>query len=242
MSSIPLKICTSCKCSFPASSEYFPRDKNKRDGLFSWCKQCKSASDKYYKQLPANREQERNRKQSAEYREYNRNYAKACWADPAKRAVIKARRSTPEYRALDRDWSKALRKKPHYRLLHNISSQKRRARTRALAVNFTDTDWMACLDFFDHKCAVCGRPQGLWHKLAADHWIPLNASMCPGTVPANIIPLCHGTGGCNNSKCDRMPKEWLVRKFGQHKTEEVLKRIDEYFAWLARRVHNNSDQ
>lgn len=240
MSSIPLKTCTSCKQSFPATPEYFPRDKNKRDGLFSWCKQCKSASDKYYKRLPAKREQERQRKQSAEYRAYNRNYAKSYWANPEKRVAIKAHRSTPEYRALDRDRAKVLRKKSRYRLLHNISSQRRRARIHTLDAHFTEVDWLACLDYFDHKCAVCGRPQGLWHKLAADHWIPLNCSTCPGTVPTNIIPLCHGVGGCNNSKGDRLPKEWLLWKFGQFKADEILKRIDDYFQWINCDSHNSN--
>src|SRR5581483_2176482 len=56
------------------------------------------------------------------------------------------------------------------------------ARKRSLPDTFTERDWQRALEYWDYKCAVCGRPRGLWHTLAADHWIPLTAPDCPGTV------------------------------------------------------------
>jgi hypothetical protein len=65
-----------------------------------------------------------------------------------------------------------------------------------------------------------------------DHWIPLSSPGCPGTVATNMVPLCHGIGGCNNSKCDRDPQGWLLEKFGERKALEILERIPAYFRQL----------
>lgn len=69
-----------------------------------------------------------------------------------------------------------------------------------------------------------------------DHWIPLSSPECPGTVPCNIIPLCHSKAGgslcCNNVKGNRDPTVWLEEEFGLKKAKRVIKRINDYFASL----------
>lgn len=115
-----------------------------------------------------------------------------------------------------------------------IAGHRRRARKRNLPDTFTKQDWHRALDYFDHRCAVCGKPADFWRVISPDHWIPLANPNCPGTVPENIIPLCNSTkdgeGGCNNSKQAREPIEWLIDKFGQRKAKRILARIEAYFA------------
>lgn len=126
----------------------------------------------------------------------------------------------------------------------NIYWHKRRALQRQLPMNFTDDDWQRALDYFNGCCAVCGRPRGLWHTLAKDHWIPLS-SPCPdnpGTVPTNIVPLCGGVGGCNESKNNRDATEWLRWRFGKRKARQTLKRIEEYFAWVTEQTDSTSSE
>lgn len=119
-----------------------------------------------------------------------------------------------------------------------VRSHRRRAKARSLPHRFTTSDWARALDYFDHKCAVCGRPRGLWHTLAMDHWIPLTDPRPdnPGTVASNIIPLCHsqkgGMDSCNNSKHKADPVEWLNRIYGKRKAAQILKRINAYFEWI----------
>jgi len=48
-----------------------------------------------------------------------------------------------------------------------------------------------------------------------------------------MIPLCHGLGGCNNSKSDKDPEPWLTKRFGKRKAAVILKRIHAYFALVA---------
>jgi hypothetical protein len=76
------------------------------------------------------------------------------------------------------------------------------------------------------------RPAGLWHQITPDHWIPLASPDCPGTVPENIIPLCFGSGGCNNSKKAKDGYEWLLQRYGKRKACVILKRIQAYFEWV----------
>ena len=64
--------------------------------------------------------------------------------------------------------------------------------------------------------------------MAMDHWIPIVSPDCPGTVPWNIVPLCGGAGGCNNSKSDRNAAEWLIGKFGKRKGRAILRKIEAF--------------
>lgn len=97
---------------------------------------------------------------------------------------------------------------------------------------FTVRDWERALEYWGHSCAICGRPRGLWHTLAQDHWVPLTHADCPGTVPTNILPLCHGEDGCNNSKGKKDPEEWLVAKLGRRRANRKLREITAYFEWV----------
>ena len=107
--------------------------------------------------------------------------------------------------------------------------QAYRTRKRNKPNHFTDNDWLNCLEYWHHQCAICGRPQGFWHKLAMDHWIPISDCNSPGTVINNILPLCHGQDGCNNSKGNRNPIEWLILRIGEKRANELLGKINEYF-------------
>jgi len=107
---------------------------------------------------------------------------------------------------------------------YNVRKQK-------LPHTFTPQDWDRALEYWDYKCAICERPRGLWHTLSQDHWIPLTHPECPGTVATNILPLCHGTDGCNNSKGKKHPREWLIAKLGTRKANKKLKEIEAYFEW-----------
>jgi ribosomal protein S14 len=118
---------------------------------------------------------------------------------------------------------------------------RRKAREHGLPFAFTSADWQRALAYWGHKCAVCGRPRGFWHSLAADHWIPLADPRPdnPGTVPENILPLCHGIDGCNNFKHARNPIEWLAEYLGPKQAEEKLSEIEQFFKWV--RQQSDSD-
>jgi len=109
----------------------------------------------------------------------------------------------------------------------------RRARKRQVPNTWTHEQLAFMLDYWKHACAICGNPQGLFWTLANDHWVPLASPECPGTIATNMIPLCHGNGGCNNSKYYSEPRAWLIRRFGTKKAAKIEKTIYAYFAQVA---------
>jgi len=62
--------------------------------------------------------------------------------------------------------------------------------------------------------------------------IPLVSPDCLGTVPENIVPLCHGVSGCNNEKQNLHPQKWLERKFGEAEAKQKLLEIEAFFSWM----------
>ena len=51
-----MKRCSKCKTEYPSTTEYFVKNKNSKDGLFSWCKTCKNNLDieSYHKYIEEN--------------------------------------------------------------------------------------------------------------------------------------------------------------------------------------------
>lgn len=254
--------CTKCGVEYPLTKEFFYPCKTCKTGFLGACRKCARNYSKRYCAENADKARERAKRWRAENADKAHESNKRWRAENAEKLreskkryyaenTDKVRETSKRYRVENadklRDYHKRYRdensdKKRSYHKRwraentekSKAASQRRRARKQGLPDSFTSQDWSAVLAYFDHKCAVCGRPVGLWHTLAADHWIPLNSLNCPGTIPGNILPLCHGDGGCNNSKRDRDPAEWLQRKYPK-RWRKVLARIDTYFEWVRER-------
>lgn len=111
-----------------------------------------------------------------------------------------------------------------------LKSQKRRTAKANKPNTWTEQQWLHCLDYFSGCCAVCGRPLGgLFHTAHADHWIAISNPDSPGTVARNMICLCGGRDGCNESKSNKDPIEWLIEKFGKREGNKIAKRVQAYF-------------
>jgi predicted restriction endonuclease len=116
---------------------------------------------------------------------------------------------------------------------YKVYTQKRRTQKLNLPNKFTEYDWAYCLAYWNYRCAICGRSVDkdyTGYTLAADHWIPLSDPRPdnPGTVPENMLPLCHGINGCNNSKKNLEPISWLFRYLGDSAEQKLLE-ITKYF-------------
>jgi hypothetical protein len=129
-----------------------------------------------------------------------------------------------------------------------LTEQRRRTREKCLPWKFNMQNFAFLMRYWKDACAICGREgEGLWHRLALDHWIPLTDPGCPGTVPWNLLLLCHGKKGaqhamgttaCNNAKHCKDPVRWLIATLGQRKAQAKLQEIERYFA--AARVFEES--
>lgn len=247
----------------PATREHFYAYKPACDGLKSECKACTKAGQREYSKRPEVAAHIKARTQTSEYKANRR-----CWErEYAKRPDVRAKRvekyhtaeykayhnalrRTPKYRlkerranAARREYFKAYYRQPEFREQSRIKRQNRRARERLLPSDFSIQDWQRALDYFHHRCAVCNRSSDLWTVIAADHWIPINSDECPGTIPTNIVPLCHaregsnGMGACNNSKHSKRPLAWLDETYGKS-APAILKRITDYFEWVGNLENN----
>jgi len=171
------------------------------------------------------------------YRKVNRDqlraYNRAYYAANREELRVYARAYHAEHREKKRSYAREYNRL--YPEMMKVRFQRRRARQRGLPAEYAAADWLRALDYFNGCCAVCGRQlSDLFgtHTAAQDHWIPLSAPDCPGTIPTNMVPLCHGIDGCNNSKHNRPPDEWLIERFGKRKAAAILRRIAEYFEWV----------
>jgi hypothetical protein len=245
-----MKRCTKCSKEKPATFEYFNRRAQGKNGMCSHCKECENNKMKswrdnnldrarqversrYYCRVEHYRAKTRNQKRKT--KEKNNDYSRRYHALNKERIN---RRSRAYHLAHQGEIGN--RKQRWYRsggkIIVKTIGMKRRARHHNLPDSFTSVQWSRCLDHFQHRCAACGRPAGLWHTLAGDHWVAI-ADLRPdnpGTVAWNIVPLCHGIGGCNNSKGDKDPVEWLNGRYGKRKAAEILKRITDYFECVKR--------
>lgn len=192
-----------------------------------------------YRATPEHKERMRQygiqRRATPERKERMRQQIEQWYADPEnkerKLQRDKQRRATPEYRERERE----RRATPEYREWARINVANRNARKRNLPNTLTPTQWQSALDYFHGCCAVCGRQMNdMFGEFTAamDHWIPLayEGDDNPGTVAGNIVCLCHGVGGCNNSKNSTMPDVWLRRKYSEHKARQIEQRIETYVA------------
>jgi hypothetical protein len=221
----PLKQCNHCKQQFPATPEFFYRDKANPSGLRPECKSCGLAAVKAYQAKHPEKVRAANKRQWAENREQQQARKRAS------RAKNPQQHRDENKRYRERHAEEVRERKRKYRA---VNESTRKARKTGLPCSLTTAEWERCLDYWQHCCAVCGRPVGLWHTLAREHWIALSDPRPdnPGTVATNIVPLCHGMGGCNNSKHNRDAIEWLTERYGKRKAKQITQRVQRYFEWV----------
>ncbi len=210
---IPSKRCTKCGEEYLATKENFNWTVAK--GVRQPCRKC----SRLYHKIRT--------KEQPESKKGRRDRYKANHPDRVRSAKLKWQSENKETRR--EICNRSAKKNRQKRRINVIQYRTRKA---GLECRFTHDDWDRCLSYWNYCCAVCGRPRGLWHTLAMDHWIPLTSPECPGTIPSNIVPLCQGADGCNQSKQDQDAYQWLINRFGERKAKSVIAHIKQYFSSL----------
>jgi hypothetical protein len=251
----PLKRCACCKQELPATIDNFRQHSgthSPKDKLYSYCRACDKAKresgkiaaqqllgdtewacKKCGKVLPATPEffiADNGKKFGI------RHICKPCYY--AAKRVERAKRAKEKNPSKPRK----ARKKQDSEIgkqkvaLSQLTANYRRSQ-REKGDRFSRRDWIACLEYFNHCCAVCGRQlKDLFgeHTAAADHWIPLTVG--GANNKSNIVPLCHsskkGGKGCNNSKANKHPDKWLEQRFTDAEAKKIKERIEGYFKSL----------
>lgn len=253
-----MKTCSLCGNALPSTTEYFHKSKLFRDGLIKRCKQCISTLEKPH-HLPKNqgvkacsacginkpattanfyacsgnsdgllsRCIECESKRAAQWRGEHKDYL-------SMKAHQNYQENRERYKQSNKRW---LAEHPERaKEIAKARTSRYLARKKNLPSTFSAEDLRTAITHFNGCCAVCGNQLNNLlgdTKAHMDHWIPLSNPNCPGTVPTNMIPLCGGVNGCNQSKQDAEPEEWLKKKFGKRKAKLILNRIEEYFRSIA---------
>jgi hypothetical protein len=99
--------------------------------------------------------------------------------------------------------AKALATDPEtFYVMERARSHRRRARELGRGGGWTFQEWIALKAQYDNRCLACHKTEvellTIGRLLVPDH---IQALATGGrNIIENLQPLCHGTGGCNNSK------------------------------------------
>ena len=221
------KVCSKCGSLKPLEDFRPLRGPERKEGArYAACHRCVSLSEQHYN---ATHKEQRTRARQA--------YYDANHAAILQRAKNYYYKNQTDRMAYHHAWTKANPEKA------NAHNRKRKTAKRGLPSTFTHEEQAFCRQYFHYACAICSKEEGFQWLIGLDHWIPLKSSACPGTVATNMIPLCHGNGGCNNKKGRKDPGQWVTEQFGTRKAAAILKKIEAYFAAVrARFPANDSNQ
>jgi len=114
-----------------------------------------------------------------------------------------------------------------------MEKARRRARKHGLPATASARDWWVALDYFGHRCAVCGCR---FETSTVDHWIPIVQG--GGTTADNILPLCVT---CNGDKGGRDGLAWLLERYGDARGRQLHQHIQVYFEFTrirSRSIHD----
>ncbi len=186
------------------------------------CTKCDTANRKRRAMKDPEAERIKTAKRIEKWRKDNPEKVRASWRKPRKFDKERARERTNRWR----------KEHPETRC---IEFHKRKALKLHLPYAFTRQDWKNCLAYWNNQCCICGRTSGNGYVLAQEHWIALAdpRQENPGTVPWNILLMCHARsgakGGCNNAKWTKDPVVWLQSVLSPGEFQVKLAEITTYF-------------
>lgn len=209
------KICSQCGISKPKTTEYFYKREVNKDGYYKRCKECMLAYDKEYR--------EKQKKSLLEYRiEYKKTNKDIIKEKDKKRYIVNAVKNLKNKKKYYiENKSKISEYKKKYRQINldklRVINNQREAKKKLLPYNYTSAQWGHTKEYFDFKCAYCGKES---NKLAQEHFIPL--IKCGEYTKNNIVCAC---GSCNSSKNDKNFFDWFPEQpfYSKERELKILK-------------------
>lgn len=229
---MPRLTCISCRLELPVTEFYVRKEKRSVRGYSSECKPCRRSKQRSRKRVRLNRDHDyrikrpglvkRNRigvgagerrctrcHQSQPIGEfgpkagtpYRASWCRSCVRDHARdRARVRREQQPEKVQAAKKRHSQSERGRKWKRKRSVIDNNARRQRRCGAAYFWTWDHWQFALQWWGGRCAYCGGSAD-----EQDHFVPLSAPDCPGTVPGNMVPAC---GRCNRSKGAKLADAW----------------------------------
>ena len=213
-SDIPQKQCSTCPHSYPATPEFFDRDRSKKDGLHTTCKVCGKARCKAYQET--HKEQVRENKRL--YRDAHKEETAARlrqWQQGERYKVYQKHYQQEHQEEIHRqnhkryllrqevlqERSRQYGKTEQGRLASKVHKHRRKAQKLASQGSHTPRQLQEQLKRQKSHCYYCkAKLSKVWHP---DHIVPLSKG---GTNDiSNIVIACPT---CNLRKGAKLPHEW----------------------------------
>lgn len=201
------KTCYGCR--LEVSIELYSRDRSRRDGLQSYCKQCRRSQKLQWQEQNAEYVREYDRR----YRRLNLSRARQVDRERYRRDRAKRLEEVRIYQAKNKELISERRRRRRLERREEINARQRRYyhkhkgnkswlvrsrnrkdKMRASGGHVSTADWQSVLDHFDGKCARCGSTD----NIHMDHVVPISRG--GQHSPSNIQPLCRT---CNLQKYTR---------------------------------------
>jgi 5-methylcytosine-specific restriction endonuclease McrA len=190
---VPLRTCTACGQSFPATREYFYW--STKQGPFSKCKPCYLAIGKAYRESHRDQRNESARRHYLANRDKRLAHQRERYAETREAVLAKHK----EWRNAHPGYWKQNREANPDRV--RIKNANRRAALRAAEGKFTPDDIAAQLARQKGKCFYCGaKLDGSRH---IDHVVPI--ALGGTNHPENIVLACQD---CNLAKNAKHPMDF----------------------------------
>lgn len=176
-----LKRCTKCQVDKLATTEFFARKRDTKDGFAHRCKACASEANREWQKANPGYATAQGKK----WRDSNPQAYQAFLAQDKERGTARAKafnRANPER--------------------HSLANRRCRAKKSGAKGDHTVED--IALQFLAQNglCLYC--KQEISNSYDIDHVVPIARGGSNG--PENIVVAC---ASCNRSKADKLPFEWL---------------------------------
>ena len=230
------KMCTKCDKELPADVLHFYGTNKTIDGFDTVCKVCKGASEYGVRHVNVVYDAKngfkfcsvcRNQKKLSEFYKLQSNadgYMSRCMDCDA--VTRKKYLSNPDANLKRKNYIKDYRKRYYAtekgRMVNAVNCQLRKSRKANVNHVFSATKWRQTLNYFDGKCAYCGKSEC---ELTQEHFVPLSAG--GEYTTGNIIPAC---SFCNSSKHNKSFWDWYPSQRFYSKARE--KKIMKYLSYI----------
>lgn len=210
-----IKVCFKCGRELPV--EQFSKNKTRKDGLDTKCKECaKQYMQQYYEE---NKEKiiQHNTQYQQEHKEKLKQYY-----EKNKEHLLQYQQQYYEENKDDRlQYQRQYIQTPQGQIVLFNNNNKRRKREQEQGAGINKEQWLEMMQFFDFKCAYSGKSLGAKNNRSIDHIIPIVKG---GEHEVwNCVPMDRSL---NTSKHDKDIMEWYTAQDFYSK-----ERLDKILAW-----------